>query len=146
MGCNNGGERARGGEGFFSALAQRRITARKSRELYDLRGKKKGKSGERWNRDKSAVRATRGACSPSSRSFRLRLFLLIVFLFSLPGDKSIARHILIRGTSIMPLKTDNGTYSVKLLRAISLPPRRKSRSLALSPCPFLRRWSCDPLS
>lgn len=33
----------------------------------------------------------------------------------------------------MPLKTDNGTYSVKLLRAIPLPSRRKSRPLPLSP-------------
>lgn len=92
---------------------------------------KKGKPRERWNRDKSAVRATRGACSPSPVPSGCA-FSSWPFGFLFAEDKSIARHILIRGTSIMPLKTDNGTYSVKLLRAISLPPRRKSRSLPLS--------------
>jgi len=71
-------------------------------------------------------------------SFLMVASFLPVFCLFFPEDKSITRHILIRGTSIIPLKTDNGTYSVKLLRAISLPLRRKSRSLPLLSCPFLR--------
>ena len=129
-GMHNGGKRA-----VFQVLAEEE-SPRESRGNFMICEKKRSREKDGTEINRLVERREERVLS-FSRSLWLRLFLLF-FVFFFPEDKSITRHILIRGTSIIPLKTDNGTYSVKLLRAISLPLRRKSRSLSLLPCPFLR--------
>lgn len=110
---HNGGERA-----VFQTLAEEE-SPRESRGNFMISEKKE-------NQEKDGTEINRLVERREKRVLLLP-FLPVASFSLLPlsfffEDKSIARHILIKGTSIMPLKTDNGTYSVKLLRAIPPPP------------------------
>jgi len=111
-GMHNGGERA-----VFQALAEEELS-RESRGNFMIWEKKRSQEEDGTEINRLVERREEHVLLffvPSGCIFSSRLSAFF------PEDKSIAWHILIRRTSIMPLKTDNGTYSVKLLRAFSLP-------------------------